>query len=557
MQGEESGALIFPAQTGGKKVHLTIPAVLASVDVPDQNVVVDIGDDPQPDSIIPLDIDIQVLGATVHFSQATFVGDGLNSLRLTLNADEPIQTVDGITPASLEIGKPDRVDDLYGNGMLGGSKDIFIELIRPSGKISGTITIPILRATVIVEGPFEFDFNLTDTSTISPTPAEANPNIFSPLPTPTSLPLTDYSYQGGKLNPGDLLFTAFSGNNSELYAFTPDLDSQPRLLATLPGAVTKVYMQPDYQGIDYLAGAPKFRDGFSYINNIRLYTVRFSEPQPRLLLSFPPNPPNTVGTIIEGDWSFDGQYAIFRLAGNTEPGSAGWRYVWLDLSCRQSGNCAPQQIPLQPSLDLYRGHFAPHDYRFLFTGSDTSGTGKTDMFLLNFDPAQPDLQPVNLMAHLSVGDGITSAAWTAEEKIFSLCHYAQNPEDNAFCIMDPQTGVMTSGELMSSNLDGYRLFGGFWLSPKQNQIAAKIFPENGTHESIPELRLLDFNGHLGDLLVSSQTIGTVTFSPDGAYIAFIFNEEQQLGVSNIGTKSAISVYENSLPQTILWTDWVR
>ena len=115
-----SGTLTFPPLTGIHTLTLTVPAVFASVDIPDQKITVDMGADPQPDTVIPLDANIQVLGATVHFSQATFVGMGDSSLRLTLNADEPIQTVAGITPYELELGRPDRVDDLYGWGDLGG-----------------------------------------------------------------------------------------------------------------------------------------------------------------------------------------------------------------------------------------------------------------------------------------------------------------------------------------------------------------------------------------------------------------------------------------------------
>jgi hypothetical protein len=135
---------------------------------------------------------------------------------LTLNADEPISTADGITPISFDLGKPDRVDDLYGSGMLEGSKDIFVELIQPNGKITGMLTIPIIRATVRVEGLFEFNFNLINASSPVSTPAEANPNIFSPAPTPTSLPMDNYSYTGETLKSGDLLFTVFSGENSEV-----------------------------------------------------------------------------------------------------------------------------------------------------------------------------------------------------------------------------------------------------------------------------------------------------------------------------------------------------
>ena len=90
-----------------------------------------------------MDVSIQVLDMTVHFSNATFAGDGVNSLRVTLNADQ-VQTVNGLTPAALEIGQADCVDDLYGTGMLIGSKDIFIDWCGPMRKSPASSPSPLL-----------------------------------------------------------------------------------------------------------------------------------------------------------------------------------------------------------------------------------------------------------------------------------------------------------------------------------------------------------------------------------------------------------------------------
>ncbi len=157
------------------------------------------GENPQSDQVISLKADIHVLGTTVRFRKATWVGDGVNSLHLTLVA-EPVETKDGIPPLMLQMGKPERVDDLYGSGNLNGSKDLFVELIRPlrpQGKISGVLELPIVQATVILSGPFEFTFSLSQMMPQpSPTPAVVNPDNFSPAPTPTPLALDTDRFTG-------------------------------------------------------------------------------------------------------------------------------------------------------------------------------------------------------------------------------------------------------------------------------------------------------------------------------------------------------------------------
>jgi len=551
------GMLLFPPLSGTHTLTLTVPAVLASVDIPDQMITVDVGNDPQPDTVIPLDVNIQVLDTIVHFSKAIFIGDGVNSLRLTLNADGPIQTVDGITPYTLELGRPERVDDLYGGGTLAGGKGLFVELIQGGKKITGVLNLPIVSATVIVHGPFEFTFSLSDIPSITPTPLVANPDNFSPAPTSTPLSLDSYFYSGRTLESGDLLYTVLDRDKTNVYAYTPSAGSQPSLVATLPGAVSQVYLHPDHQGMDYLAGVQANRDGISYIDDIRLYTVRFADHAPRLLYSFLPNSENTTGTTAEGDWSYDGRYGVFRLP-QLSPGGSGWRYIWFDLSCRAGANCVPHEIVLQPNLDLFKAYFAPNDHRILFSGSDTSGTGMPDVFLLNLDPLQPDNQVVEIPKSMSIsGYGPAPAIWTPDGKIFTVCWSGTAPEIDVFCKIDPATGVATYGDPISTNLNGYRLFVNFyWLSPSGDQLAALIFPVNATEASIPDLRLLDLNGHPGVLLASSFSISNLSFSPSGQNIAYMIDDERRLEMFDILTGNHNTVYDGVVPWVLSWLGWV-
>lgn len=551
MTGEQNGTLTFPPLAGNQKVMLTVPALLASVDIPDQNITVDVGDNPQPDTIIPLDVNIQVLNTTVHFSQATFVGDGANSLRLTLNADEPIQTIDGITPASFELGKPDGVDDLYGSGIFSGSKDIFIELIRPNGKITDVINIPIVSVTVIVDGPFEFTFNLTNASSSTPTPAEADPSIFSPAPTPTPIPLDGYLYSGLSLNPDDLLYTVLVGDKTNVYVFTPNVDQQPRLLATLPGSVSQVYVHPDHLGMDYLAGVQTNRDGIFYIKDISLYSIRFDESFPRFLHRFPPNPENTVGTTVEGDWSYDGRYAIFRYV-KPLPGNDFWKFLWLNMSCRAKGDCAPHEILLKQDLELYKAYFAPANYRILFTGSDYSGTGETDLFVMNFDPKNTENQVINITAHstsLSDDVGVSPALWMPDGRIFTLCNDGKMA--TMFCYVDPVTGKIDVGQAFTEHLLNYQ------LSPSGKYVLGIVINHNAPGKGILEIHKFDLNAQAGPVLASGIMFPFAAISASDQFITYVTENSYQVQLVDLVTGNTLSVYSSAVPNVVTWLGWVR
>lgn len=550
MDGMQGDTLLFSPLSGGQQVTLTVPALLAGVNIPEQTIVVDMGSDPQPETVIPLDVSIQVLDMTVHFSRATFIGDGVNSLRLTLNTD-PVQAVNGLTPAVLEIGKPDRVDDLYGTGMLTGSKDIFIELVRPHEKITGTITIPVVGATVIVDGPFEFTFALPDAVSMTSTPVVADPNAFSPAPTPTLLSLDSYTYSGQPLQSGDLLFTAINRDNTDVYVFTPNVDSRPRLLATLPGAIAQVYVHPDRQGLDYLAGSHEIRDDFSYIDNIRLYTLHFDEGRPRLLYSFAPNSENLVGTSVEGSWSFDGRYAVFRYDKPT-PGASPWKFLWIDMSCTPNEDCVPHEIVLDQELELYKAYFAPADYRIVFTGSDTSGTGEPDLFLLDFDPTNPTTNIVNITANSSsLADdvGVSPAVWAPDGSIFTLCTDRQAA--TMFCSVDPENGNIVSGAIYKDNIARYQ------LSASGKQVLGVVINHNATGKGILEIHLFDLDGNAGPALATGRMFDVIEMSPSEQYLAYVPEYANDLDLIDLLSGKTTQVYTSNLQWTISWAGWVR
>ena len=551
MDGMQGDTLLFPSLPGGQQVTLTVPALLASVNIPEQTIVVDMGSGPQPDTVIPLDVSIQVLDMTVHFSQATFTGDGVNSLRLTLNAD-PVQTVNGLTPAALEIGKPDRVDDLYGTGMLMGSKDIFIELVRPQEKVTGVITIPVVGATVIVDGPFEFTFALPGAASISPTPVVADPNTFSPAPTPTPLSLDSYAYSGQPLQSGDLLFTAINGDSTDVYAFTPDIDSQPRLFATLPGAVAQIYIHPDRQGLDYLAGSHEFRDGFSYIDHIRLYSLRFSEKTPRLLYIFAPNPANSIGTTVYADWSFDGKYMGFRDTGGNRPGFLE-RFGWFDMSCRASESCPLHEIPVNEHWSLFPPVFSPSDYRMLFTGADESDTGGPNLFLLDFDPTSPSTNIIKITSNSSqfADDvGVSPAVWAPDGSIFTLCTNRQSTT-TMFCSVEPKNGSIVSGASYTEHITDYQ------LSPSGEQVLAVVIDHNAPGKGILEIHLYDLDGNAGPALATGRMFDIVAMSPSEQYLTYVPEYANELDLIDLLSGNTTQIYTSAIQWSISWAGWVR
>jgi hypothetical protein len=548
--------LTFPSIAGDQAVTLTVPGVFATVVLPLQTITVDVGADPQPNEVIPLNETVQVGGAFIHFSHATFIGDGVGSLRLTLDAD-PVQTVNGITPAALEIGKPDRVDDLYGGGMLEGSKDIFVELIRPEGKISGVLHIPVVSATVIVHGPFEFTFTLHKAPAETSTPAAANPNTYAPAATSTPPALGAFSYSGGVIKTGDLLYALTEDENSNVYAFTPATGEKPRLVVTLPGAVAQLYLHDDRQGIDYLAGTPAYRDGLGYIDNLRLYTLRFGDPSPRLLFSFPPNPANSVGIFVHVDWSFDGKYLVAQYIDNPGPG-VGDQFAWFDLACRRAGNCTPHVIAVNKDWMLYHPVFAPHDYRILFSGADQTGTGEPDLFLLDFDPQKPDRPVVNITTHLFVSDLNVSSFWMPDGQIFSVCYNGASSTTNAFCIIDPNTQAAALHGPIAPNMAGYRILNGSYLSSSGKQLLAIVVPENAARSAISELRRLDFDGRLGSKLLDLKSpYIQIAISPSDLLASYLVQDEGRLGIVDILSGKDFPVVDGAAPWSVTWAGWVR
>jgi hypothetical protein len=368
------GLLHFPPIVGANRLTLTIPALPSDVDIPDQSITVDLGEDPQPNTTIPVDATIQILGSSVHFSQGTLEGSAPGSLRLLLNADEPIQAADGITPFSVEIGRPDKIDDLYGSGSFDGSQDIHIELMQGGRKVTGKLTIPVVSATVLVNGPFEFTFNLADLPAQTPTPIAANPDTFQPAASSTPVSMEDYSYSGATLQSGDLLYVIWNGDQSDLYRYHPGSGTASEHFMTLPGNVSSLSLHQDLSGLDYLSG---IYDPNTNSTTPALYTLRFSDPAPRPLQL------SKQGSIFWPTWSADGHFVAFGIQ-LPDPGEYTSRIGWVDLGCRDAGKCAVNILDAPLEYQLNAPQFSPQGDWLAINGVDlTYGAG--EIYLLQLD----------------------------------------------------------------------------------------------------------------------------------------------------------------------------
>lgn len=552
--------VVFPALPAGEKtVRLTIPSMIANVDI-NQSITVDMGADPQPGQTVPVNADLQVLGTTVRFRKATFVGDGVSSLRLTLDA-EPVETVDGVTPLYFELGRPAGVDDLYGGGTLGGGKALFVELFQSGRKLTGILKLPIVQAVVSLHGPFVFDFTISQSVPAIPTPVVANPADFTPEPSSTPIPLDSYSYSGLPLDPGDLLYTVINGDKTDVYEYLPGQLGQSQWFATLPGAVYQIYIHPDRHGLDYLAGT-QIKDTSAltpsyYYRGIQLYTLAFGEKTPGLLYAFPWGSDNFTGTQVTPSWSFDGRYLLFSAFGfDTQPGSNVFRFGWFDMSCRSNGTCVPHYLQIPSKYQLYNPLFSPNDYRILFTGADTSLQGIGDIFLMQFDPNTPESPIVNLThsTHIDHGGGSGGAVWFPDGRILSYCHDFDTDPTAAsgfFCTYDSQTGASSYAPTMQEILDQYQ------ASPSNQTILATVLISQGPEAGNSDLRLFEVNGQAGPILANKKTFDEITTSPTDQYVAFIADGGQQLTIVETSTTQRIDLYTSDGKGVASWIGWVR
>ncbi|NMB88283.1 MAG: hypothetical protein GYA17_07970, partial [Chloroflexi bacterium] len=556
LSGQQGSTLTFPALPAASgPLTLTLPAVLARADIPDQLIRVDVGDDPRPGQVIPLDATVQVYGASVHFRQATLVGDGVNSLRLTLEAG-PVESANGLTPLALEMGKPERVDDLYGSGNLDGSKDLFVELLRPQGALHGVLELPVVSATLIVSGPFEFTFTPTPAAapaTPPPAVATADPGSFSPAPSATPLPLESYRSGERRPQPGDLLFTVLQGETTALYAAGPGLPSAPQWVADLPGQVFQVYLHPDRQGIDYVAGTLVQEDGFTFFRGAQLFTLRFDEARPRLLAAFPFGPQNVKGNELAATWSADGRLVAFQQTNRLPaPGEPLARLGWIDLACRQDGHCPVQYVDLPPGLEAGAPQFSPTGRRLLLSGSSTApgSSGAMDVFLLPFDEQGRPGELINLSDSPQTSELVPH--WNpAGGQVVALCPTDPSEAQRRFCLFDPSSGARQDGAAIDRHLFDYQV-----ALDGEHLLGIDIDHQAGG-KGLLEFRRFAWDGSSGPLLARAGMLAYFAGSPGGDFFAYIETDPPRLRLVDASTGAGLDLPGLDPAAYVTWLGWVN
>jgi len=547
--GRIAATLKFPPlPPASRRLTLVAPAFYAHTPL-EQTLVVDLGPNPAPGKPPQVDQTVYVLGKPLHFGRASLEGDGVASLRLTLYSD-PAPAEDGVMPLMLELGRPPGLDDLYGGGTDGERIRLSFELIGAvSGKKTGRLEIPIVGATLALLGPFEFTFDLPDqTLAATATPQVIAGGAFTPQPSPTPFSLESYHFTGRLPAAGEMLFSVVQGQNTHLYAASPHNGFALEQVAELPGQVYQVFLHPDRQGIDYLAGTQVIQDGFVFYRNASLYTLRFSESTPRWLASFPVGSSQNAGTEILASWSADGRWMLFRYSGyQPRPGETWTKIGWVDLACRQGGGCSLQFLDLPEGVTLFDLRFAPAGRRAAFVGAnEKTGSGAPDLFLLEFDPHTGPGRLINLTHSDQVAE--ESFQWLPDgERLLAACWDPSIPmNEYDLCRYDIKAGTVERLLRLPFNMRT------FTLAP-DGGLLADIIAEKGE----PMLRLFDPNTRQASLLFKTDWVQRLAFSPDQAFLAQVHGQgEDRLDVIPVQQPQRQPVLD-AAGRHISWMEWVK
>lgn len=541
--GKDQTTLHFP--TAGDvegPSTLQVPAVLVSVPL-SASLTVDLGNHPQTGDKIMLDQTITVSGMSLHFWQAHLEGNRDNNSLMLVVTSDPVAGTAEMRPYLLDIGRPSGIDDLYGAGNNpDGSLFIHIELMQAGGLVSGKLQIPLTSATILVNGPFLLQVDSpTKTSTVPSSTPVVEQSTFVPASTLTPLPMSSYSYSGRPLAPGDLLSVVQANGLSTLYAASAQSNFKPEQVAVLPGNVIQVFPHPDHLGIDYLTGSLN-PDSGTY-ENVQLYTLRFSDAAPRLLVG------DFASTAYDFHWSFDGRFLAY-LATNPKPGQAYQRFVHLiDLDCRQKGPCQTT-IADTGNYDIYGLEWSPLNYQLAMGGSlINSSSGTTDILLLQINSSDLATAFTNLTQSTAIED-LAPAQWSSDGRSLLYACSLPTSDVNEYALCKNDLSAKSDETLIEKlpwNMHS--------ITRVNDQTLADIVSVKEDEKF--KIRLFDLATKQDKTLLewpnSDKQWPTIAVSADGQWLAAVIDHFGGLIVVNVADQSHTLVLSNSTnPEMLTW-----
>lgn len=547
-QGEPAGrmsALSFPGtQDLTGRLSLTVPAVLVSIPLSD-GISLDLGDKPSSGQTLKVDQTIDVAGYAVHFSQAVVQGDGKERLSVILNSD-PLDDSAQVRPYSLEPGKPDGIQTGFGAGSGPDQLSLSVDLLQPSGLFTGILRIPLISASLKVRGPFILTFDAPSEQPVSTsTPQIIGDSTFEPLQSGDPLPMDAYQYTGRELRSGDLLAVVLGGGQSILYAASPDAGFAAEKVAVLPGHVLAVYPHPDRKGIDYITG--EYDKDTNLILYQQLYTLRFGDPSPRLLIgAFEHSASNFA-------WSYDGRYLAY-LTNNEQPGEQDYLHPLrlIDMDCRTSGECNAFTADTGEQY-FYQISWSPTDYRIALGGQmQDPGNFSGDIFLLDFNPADGTAKLANLTRSPAIQDWAT-AHWTSKGNVLLYVCVTVAPPLNEYSLCQNDL-IEGKDEVIAAqlpwNMDRFLFSADRWLVDNQPVM------QNGVYS----LRAFDLqNGETNVLLEwpmqDKMSFIDTSVSPNGQWAATSVEDLGGLLALNIETRQSTVVMPTSADLFLI--TWVK
>ncbi len=120
------------------------------------------------------------------------------------------------------------------------------------------------------------------------------------------------------------------------------------------------------------------------------------------------------------------------------------------------------------------------------------------------------------------------------------------------CFYDPISGERQKGTMIDLyNPQDYQIF-----TQGERAIIMNINPNAGGKGAL-ELLLLNFDGTIGAVLVSSRWFDGINLSKDGNFMAYLKEGGKQLTLISLQTGASSSIYQSQVAGAISWMGWAK